>query len=228
MITCYENARVFTADDCAADCFVVKDGVFAFVGTAEDAHQAYPDAKRVDLNGQFVCPGFNDTHIHLLNIGCMLTQAQLAAATDSLAHVLSALSEYVDTHPQEDWILGHCWNQDDFTDEKRYPTREDLDSVCPDKPCVISRACGHVAVANSRALQLAGIDEQAHPVDGGRIVIGDSGRPNGVLEENAIDLVTDLIPAPDRRQLKESLLLAMAYVARFGITSVHTDDLVAT
>ena len=228
MITCYENARVFTADEHTANCFVVRDGVFAFVGTARDAHRAYPDAERVDLHGQFVCPGFNDSHMHLLNLGCMLTQAQLGPATDSLAHMLSALSEYAQTHPQEAWILGHCWNQDDFTDEKRYPTRDDLDRVCPDRPCVISRVCGHVAVANSCALRLAGIDEQAHPVDGGRIVTDEFGRPNGVLEENAITLVTRLIPAPDRQQLKESLLLAMAHVSRFGVTSVQTDDFVTT
>lgn len=226
MTTCYENARVFTADNRAADCFVVKDGLFAFVGTADAAHRAYPDARRIDLNGRFVCPGFNDSHMHLLHLGCMLTQAQLAA--DSLAHMLSALAQYVAAHPQEPWILGHCWNQDDFTDEKRYPTREDLDRVCPDKPCVIWRVCGHVAAANSCALRLAGIDTQARPVDGGRIVTDASGRPTGVLQENAINLVTGLIPAPDRRQLRESLLLAMAHVNRFGITSVQTDDFVTT
>ena len=228
MITCYENARVFTADTHWADCFVVRDGVFAFVGAADAAHQAFPNAQRIDLNGQFVCPGFNDSHMHLLNLGCMLTQAQLADANDSLAHVLSVLAEYVQTHPQETWILGHCWNQDDFTDEVRYPTRDDLDRVCPDKPCIISRVCGHVAVANSAALRLAGIDEKAHAVEGGCIAIDAAGRPTGVLEENAISLVTDLVPAPDRRQLKESLLLAMAHVNRFGITSVQTDDFVST
>lgn len=226
MTTCYENARVFTADECAANCFVVVGGVFAFVGTAQDAHRAYPDAQRVDLNGQFVCPGFNDTHIHLLTLGCMLTQAQLAV--DSLAHLRDALDEYARTHPQEAWVLGQNWNQDDFTDEARYPTREDLDRVCPDRPCLISRACGHVAVANSRALLLAGIDMQARFVDGGRIVTDEAGRPTGVLEENAINLITDLIPAPNMQQIKNSLLRAMAYVNRFGITSVHSDDFCST
>ncbi|MGN0775152.1 MAG: amidohydrolase [Candidatus Ventricola sp.] len=228
MTTCYENARVFTADNRAADCFVVSGGVFAFVGTKDAAHRAYPDAQRVDLRGQFVCPGFNDSHMHLLNLGCMLTQAQLGPATDSLAHVLSTLAEYVNSHPQEAWILGHCWNQDDFTDEKRYPTRDDLDRVCPDKPCLISRVCGHVAVANSCALVRCGIDAHAVPVDGGRVVTDASGRPTGVLEENAINLVTALIPAPDRQQLKDTLLLAMAHVNRFGITSVQTDDFLST
>lgn len=226
MITCYENARVFTADSHACDCFVVKDGVFAFVGTAGDAHQAFPSAERVDLHGQFVCPGFNDSHMHLLNLGTILTQAQLASS--SLAQMLDVLSDYCAAHPDEEWILGRGWNQDDFTDEARYPTRDDLDSICPDKPCLITRACGHVAIANSAALRRCGIDTHAPLVDGGRVVTDSAGRPNGVLEENAIDLVTDIIPAPDRTQLKQRLLLAMAHVNRYGITSVQSDDFSST
>ncbi len=228
MIQCYENARVFTANDRTADCFVVQDGRFVFVGARKDAHAAFPDAEIIDLGGKFVCPGFNDTHLHLLNIGCMLTQAQLAPATDSLAHVLSAFQAYADAHPDDAWLQGRGWNQDYFSDEVRYPTRDDLDRICSDRPCLITRACGHVAVANSRALALCGIDQTAKPVDGGRIVTDESGRPNGVLEEKAIDRVTDIIPAPTVAQLKDSLLLAMAYVNRFGITSVHSDDFMTT
>ena len=228
MVTCYENARVFTANDQAADCFVVQDGMFVFAGTAQDAHMAYPEAKRVDLNGQFVCPGFNDSHMHLLNIGVMLTQAQLAPATDSLAHMLSTLSDYSDAHPQDKWILGRGWNQDYFADEARYPTRDDLDRIIPDRPCLITRACGHVAVANSAALRLCNLDVQAPYVDGGQVVTDEAGRPTGVLEENAIDLVTNAIPVPNRAQLKERLLLAMAHVNQYGITSVHSDDFSST
>ena len=228
MTTCYENARVFTADAHDASCFVVQDGVFAFVGDENAAHRAFPHAARVDLRGQFVCPGFNDSHMHLLELGCALTQAQLAPATDSLSHVLSALSDHAHAHPQADWIVGRGWNQDLFTDETRYPTREDLDRVCPDRPCLITRACGHVAVANSCALRRAGIGDRARTVPGGRLVTDSRGRPTGVLKENAINLITDAMPAPDRAQLKESLLRAMAHVNRFGITSVQTDDFLST
>lgn len=228
MATCYTNARIFTADDRPASCFVVNQGRFAFVGSEEEAQRAFPQAECVDLGGQFVCPGFNDSHMHLLNIGSMLTQAQLAPVTDSLSGVLSELERYTQAHPQEKWILGRGWNQDYFTDESRYPTRDDLDRVCPDKPCLITRACGHVAVANSRALVMSGIDQSAVHVDGGTVVTDIAGRPTGVLEENAIDLVTNIIPAHTRSQIKESLRLAMAHVNRFGITSVQTDDFSST
>lgn len=228
MTTCYHHARIFTGSNQRAECFVVDDGRFVFVGAHADAKRRYPLAEQVDLHGQFVCAGFNDSHMHLLNIGCMLTQAQLAQATHSLTGMLDALSQYILSHPQDDWILGRGWNQDYFEDECRYPTRYDLDAICPDRPCLITRACGHVAIANSRALNLAGIGQTAPHIDGGRVVTDETGRPNGVLEENALELVHDVIPAPDRQQLKQSLLLAMEYVNRFGITSVHSDDFSST
>lgn len=220
----YENGHLFQSDTCCADSFVVENEKFIFVGTASDAKAAYPDADVIDLNGRFVCPGFNDSHMHLLNLGSMLLQAQLTPHTDSLSHVLLALKEFIAAHPHEDFILGRGWNQDDFTDVHRYPNRDDLDAICPDKPMMITRACGHVAVANSAALRLCGIDERAPVVDGGRVVVDDCGRPNGVLEENAMVLLSSRIPAPDRAGIKLRLQLAMAHVNRYGITSVHSDD----
>lgn len=228
MTTCYTNARVFTADMHTAACFVVDGDRFTFVGNKEDALRAYPDAEQIDLDGRFVCPGFNDSHMHLLNLGLMLTQAQLSPVTDSLQGVLDEIARYAAAHPQEGWIIGRGWNQDYFTDESRYPTRDDLDRVCPNKPCLITRACGHVAVANSMALKACGIESIPVIVDGGRVVTDANGRPNGVLEENAIELVTNVIPTHTRSQIKESLRLAMAHVNRFGITSVQSDDFSST
>lgn len=225
MVVCYENACVYTASGGFAECFAVKDGLFAYVGTSAEAHRLYPDAQYVDLNGQFVCPGFNDSHMHLLSTGCMLDRAQLAPHTDSLQGVLNEVAAFATAHPEESWILGRGWNHDHFTDEHRYPTRDDLDAVCPDRPCLITRACGHVAIANSKALALAGISENAAAVEGGRIAADASGRPNGVLEENAISLVSACVPKPNRAWIRQRLLDAMAYVNRYGITSVHSDDL---
>ena len=228
MNVCYDHARIFTADGKQAECFVVNQGHFVFVGKAEDAVRLFPDAQHIDLHGQFVCPGFNDSHMHLLNLGNMLTQAQLAPVTNALSAVLSELGSYVRQHPDEHWILGRGWNQDYFTDESRYPTRDDLDAVCPDKPCLITRACGHVAIANSCALALAGIADAAPHVEGGRVATDAAGRPNGLLEENALELINNVIPVPDRAQIKQRLLLAMAHVNRFGITSVQSDDFSST
>lgn len=224
MPTRYVNARVFTAKDAMAESFVTHAGRFVCVGTSEQTQAAYPNAPTVDLGGRFVCPGFNDSHMHLLELGCLLTQAQLAPHTDALSHVLGAVADFVKARPLEPFIVGRGWNHDDFRDVHRYPTRDDLDAVCPDRPCLITRACGHVAVANSQALRLAGISEHPVPVSGGRVETDETGRPNGVLNENAIALVATQVPKPDRAGIRARLLLAMDFVHRYGITSVQTDD----
>lgn len=224
MVTCYEHARVFTGQGAPADCFAVRDGRFLFAGSAEAAHRLFPRAGRVDLGRRFVCPGFNDSHMHLLELGCVLTQAQLAPCSDALTHVLKALGTFAAAHPDEPWVLGRGWNQDHFADGARFPTRDDLDAVCPDRPALITRACGHIAVANSCALRLCGIADAAPQVTGGRVDADEAGRPTGVLRENAILLVTSRIPTPDRAGIKRRLMLAMDCVRRRGITSVQTDD----
>lgn len=220
----YTNARVFSGYGTTFDGFAVEDGRFLAVGNTEELTQAYPDAEVIDLNGKFVCAGFNDSHMHLLGLGTQLCQAQLAPHSDSLSHVMKALSQYANDHPDAPFIIGRGWNQDDFYDEHRFPTRDDLDSVCPDRPCLITRACGHVAVANSTALSLAAIDEHAVSVDGGCVYVDENGRPTGVLSENAISLVSTLIPKPDRREIKRRLCHAIEFVHSYGITSVQTDD----
>jgi len=224
MITRYTNARVFTGMDGFAKSFVVGHDRFLLVGSDEETRSAYPDAKTIDLGGRFVMAGFNDSHMHLLGIGNMLSMAQLAPCSDSLAHVLDALRAYATDHPQESFVLGRGWNQDFFTDVRRFPNRDDLDAVCPDRPCLITRACGHVAIANSAALRLAGIDQLSVSVDGGCVETDGSGRPTGVLSENAIALVSSLIPKPDRAAIARRLELAMAFIRQFGVTSVQSDD----
>ena len=225
MLTRYHNARVFTENGVINGGFVVENGRFSAVGSDDALTRACPGAPCVDLGGRFVCPGFNDSHMHLLELGCVLLQAQLAPCTDSLAHVLDAVGAFASAHPQEPFILGRGWNHDDFTDTRRYPTREDLDAVCPDRPCLITRACGHVAVANSAALHLAGIDVHPVTVDGGRVETDAAGRPTGVLCENAIGLVNALVPKPDRAGIRERIARAIEFVRGYGITSVQTDDL---
>jgi len=224
MIICYENARIFTGNGDPADCMVVRDGRFEFVGQAGVARKRFPDAERIDLEGRFVCPGFNDSHMHLLSLGGSLAQAQLAGHTSSLSGVLEAVSRFARSHPDRAWILGRGWNQDYFTDTDRFPNRYDLDNVCPDKPCMITRACGHIAVANTRALELAGISAHAPEISGGSVYTDSQDIPTGVLAENAISLVSSLIPKPTRNEIKHRLSLAMAHVNSFGITSVHSDD----
>ena len=211
----FENARVFTGEDALISCFSVEGRYFRHTG--DSCNHIPHSAERVDLGGRFVCAGFNDSHMHLLSLGHSLSSAQLAPVSDSLSHMLEGLRVFAQAHPNEPFIFGRGWNQDDFTDTKRFPNRDDLDAVCADRPCLITRACGHAAVANSAALRLAGIESKAFDVDGGSIETDASGRPTGVLTENAISLVSSLAPRLDRTAIKHRLRLAMDFVNRMGV-----------
>lgn len=224
MFTRFENACVYQGNGCFCDSFVIKEDCFVMTGTEVETNTAYPSAATIDLGGQFVCAGFNDSHMHLLSLGSMLGMAQLSKATDSMTNMLRAIELFATQHPTDPFILGRGWNQDFFSDCTRFPTRDDLDSVCPDRPCLITRACGHIAVANSAALALAGIADVPVYVDGGLVETDLHDRPTGILSENAISLVSSLIPKPDRASIKQRLCLAMDFVNRMGITSVQTDD----
>ncbi|MBO6041288.1 MAG: amidohydrolase [Oscillospiraceae bacterium] len=179
----------------------------------------------VDLGGCFVCAGFNDSHMHLLNFGQSLHAAQLAPHTDSLSGLLSYLRDYLESHPVREgqWLTGRGWNQDYFSDVSRMPDRRDLDTISAEIPIMITRACGHCCVVNSRVLELAGIGADTPSPEGGSIGMED-GLPDGRLYDNAIDLLAGVLPLPDKEDLKEMIRLACAALNRYGVTSSQTDD----
>lgn len=226
MKTAYFNARVYTGEPPLRQAFTVGDGRFLQTGSDADilASLSAEDA-RVNLKGRFVCPGFNDSHMHLLGYGSMLQSARLAGHTGSLAEMLDYLKAYLaDTPPGEgQWLLGRGWNQDLFSDVRRMPDRHDLDSVSADIPIMLTRACGHCCVVNTKALELAGIGPETTSPEGGAIGVSD-GTPDGRLYDNAIELVQRVLPVPGRREIRGMLRAACRELNRRGITSVQTDD----
>lgn len=216
----YFNGKVYTGNLPLQQAFIVEGERFAFVGTDEAVLQHSVD-QVVDLQGAFVCAGFIDSHMHLLNYGQVLTIAQLALHTDSLENMLLCLSR---TSPgQGGWILGRGWNQDFFTDVSRMPNRWDLDRVSTEHPVCAIRACGHALSVNSKALELLNITADSPQIDGGLIVMQD-GQPNGVFLDNAMELVFSVIPAPDKETVKQMLRTAGKALNSYGITSCHSDD----
>ena len=227
MKTVYYNGIIYTGDGSVEEAFLVKDGLFEKVGSTDEILNSTENVdERVDLAGAFVCAGFNDSHMHLLNFGQFLHGARLAAHTDSLKNLLSYLKTFLSENPLQpgQWLKGRGWNQDYFSDISRMPDRCDLDSVSTEVPIMLTRTCGHCCVVNSRVLDLAGIDRTTPDPDGGTIGRDADGEPDGRLYENAIELLGPFLPQPDKAALKEMLLLAMAEVNRYGITSVQTDD----
>ncbi len=226
MRSIYHNGAVYTGELPLAEAFVVEDGEFIFAGSSREAlAMAEENTELVDLEGRFVCSGFNDSHMHLLNYGRTLRTAQLAAHTDSLEALLRCLREFEEANPHTGsaWLMGRGWNQDYFTDVRRMPDRYDLDRVSTRVPICAVRACGHCLVVNSRALELLGVTADTPQPDGGRIGL-ENGEPDGRFFDNAMDQVYDAMPEPGREELKDMIRCACRELNARGITSSQSDD----
>ena len=222
----YYNGRVYTGKLPLCSAFAVEDGRFTLVGDDETLLASAREGDALtDLSGRFVCAGFNDSHMHLLNFGQSLAAAQLAPHTGSLADVLDTLKSFLAANPPREgqWLTGRGWNQDYFTDVARMPNRQDLDAVSADVPIMITRACGHCCVVNSRVLALAGITADTVSPEGGSIGMTD-GQPDGRLYDNAMELLESVMPLPGKEELKQMIRLACQNLNRFGVTSSQTDD----
>ena len=212
----YVNARVWTADAAqpAAEAFAVADGRFVAVGSNEAVRALAGTATAVvDLGGRRVVPGFNDTHWHL--------PARRSARLDnagSVEVIQQRLVEYARGLPAGSWVVGRGWMPTDFpnrTAHKRY-----LDAIFADRPVVIRDRDGHQALANSRALALAGVTrDTADPADG-RIEREPDGTPTGLLKEGAAGLVSSLLPTLSADDTYQLLLEELAAAASFGLTSL--------
>jgi len=174
-------------------------------------------SKIINLHGRTVLPGFHDSHIHLLNYGMLLQTLDLSGA-QSIEEIKKRVRRWNTTTPHDIWVLGRGWD-DERLREHRYPTRNDLD-LATSNPVFLKRICGHVAVANSAALFLAGIDNRTVDPPGGRILRDSRGKPNGVLKETAIELVEKVIPE-SMEKTRSALVHASRKLVKVGLTSLH-------
>lgn len=224
MKTLYINGKVYTGDFTLANAFAVSEDRFTFVGDGATQNPEDYDLV-VDLEGKFVSPGFNDSHMHLLNYGQSLTFAPLAQHTDSLEDLISCMKEYAkeNSHSPGRWLIGRGWNQDYFRDVERMPSREDLDLVSTEVPVVIVRCCGHCLVANSKAMEVCGITPDTPSPSGGRIG-KEEGKLDGRFFDDAMELIYEKQPAPELDALMEMIKAGARELNSFGITSCQSDD----
>lgn len=186
---------------------------------------AHSHTRRIDLEGRLVLPGFIDAHFHLFNWALGRNDLTLSTSTvGSLPKLLSALQEQVSRTTSGQWIKGSGWNESGWA-APVMPSRHDLDSVSADHPVILWRSDLHVAVANSHALQLAGIDKNYPDPSDGVIERDETGEPTGILKELAIDLVSRNIPRPPDDNLNRLLLEAIADLHKLGITGLHDQRL---
>ena len=203
-----QNAHVYLGAGCFAESLLAVDGVIRAVGTNEAVAAAAPaDCEVIDAEGRTAVPGFNDSHCHLLMLGHTLRDIQLHGTT-GIADLKNRIRAYLaERQPAAGTVIhGMGWNQDYFEDEHRLPCAADLDEAAPGVPLILERACGHILVASTAAMEMAGITDETEAL------------------ENAAAQVTHILPAADRNADREALLAAFAHAAECGVTSVHTMD----
>lgn len=220
----YKNAEVYTGELPLKEAFAVENGKFIFAGSNSEGDALGCD-EVVDLKGKFVCAGFNDSHMHLLNYGLALSMAPLNEHTGSLKDMLDEMKRFAasGTRRGDLWICGRGWNQDYFSDADRMPDRYDLDEISTEYPVIVTRCCGHCLVVNSAALKLCGITTDTLPPDGGRIGI-ENGELDGRFYDSGMDLINNQIPVPDKEEIKNMIRLACKALNSYGVTSSQTDD----
>lgn len=196
----FENGSIWqwTADDAEgrrANWFTVVANKFENVGFGDPPQAVRKSAsKTVDLNGKFVLPGLHDSHIHIYFMGECLQYLDLNGCT-SMEELKRRVKKHADDFPDIKWILGVGWEQDKLSADGKYPTRYDLDEVVADRPIYLSRACWHIAVVNTKAMEIAGMDVRQNNLDiaNGVVDVDENGIPTGVLREDARNLVMEHI-----------------------------------
>jgi len=220
--TLYINCTVHTMDGTApAGALLIEGERIVAVGPRSEVEaQAGPGMRRIDLAGQTVVPGFNDSHAHILWVGLALEQVDVGVdVVGGIDDIRRTVQTRARVTPTGAWVLGRGYQQAALR-EQRHPTRHDLDPISPDHPVMLRHTSGHVLTCNTLALRHAGITRDTPPPAGGEIDRDQHGEPTGVLKESAMELIYDVIPPPSLEQGTELILRAMDLMARQGITSV--------
>jgi predicted amidohydrolase YtcJ len=212
--------RIWTGDEARpwAGAVAVSDDTVAAVGdSAEIARLVRPDTRVLADDGGVVTPGFMDGHLHFLDGGFQLASVDLRPA-DAKTEFIERVAAFASERKPGDWIVGGDWDHERWPGTP-LPHRSWIDSVTPDNPVLLYRLDGHMALANSAALRLAKIDRRTRDIPGGVIVRDPSGEPTGILKDEAMNPVEDVIPPPSEEQRDGALRRALRHAAERGVTA---------
>jgi predicted amidohydrolase YtcJ len=216
------NGKIWTVDDrrSEVEAVAVLGSRIAAAGSTEEIRKWIgANTKVIDLQGKRVTPGFNDSHVHFLDGGMGLASVQLRYARTP-EEFRDRIRDFAAKLSKGRWILNGNWDHENWT-PPALPTRRLIDAVTPDNPVFINRLDGHMCLANSLALKLAGVTRETPDPPGGTIVRDADGAPTGVLKDAAMNYVTKVIPNPSDEVMAEAIRAALAYAAENGVTSVQ-------
>jgi predicted amidohydrolase YtcJ len=221
----YHNAKIYTVDGdfSVKEAMAVKDGKIIAIGPEREILNEYKAPKVIDCQKRFVYPGFIDAHCHFMGYGLALQQVDLVG-TKNLEEVYKRLKDYAERNPDRDWIIGRGWDQNDLFQEGieqeviPMPDNTVLNELFPDKPVVLIRIDGHALLANQKALDLAGITKSTE-IGGGVVEVKDT-KLTGILIDNAMQKVYDIMPSATSDDKRNALLMAQQNCFEVGLTTV--------
>lgn len=213
------HAKIYTVDEkfSVAEAMAVNEGKIIAIGKNDDILKQYESDSMVDAGGKTILPGFNDAHAHFVGYAYSLKEVNLVD-TKSWDEVLARCSEFEKKLPAGTWLTGRGWDQNDW-EVKQFPDNTKLNELFPNRPVILERIDGHAAIANTKALELAGI-KPGDKLTGGEIETK-NGKLTGILVDNAEVLVYSKIPAAGKEENKDALLQAQQNCFAVGLTSVN-------
>ncbi|MGA8212191.1 MAG: amidohydrolase [Candidatus Sulfotelmatobacter sp.] len=216
------NAKIWTVDasqPLAQAVAVLGDRIVAVGSNAAVDRWRGPNTKVIDAEGKLLLPGFNDAHVHFVSGGEQLDNVQLKDVTNP-QEFARRIGERAKVTPKGEWVLGGNWDETKWNPPD-IPTKEMIDALTPDTPVFVSRYDGHMGLANSLALRLAGITAQTPDPPGGTIVRDAQGNPTGALKDAATDYIDKVVPPLSHDRRVKVVKRALAYTASVGVTSVQ-------
>ncbi|SET80305.1 hypothetical protein SAMN05421676_108120 [Salinibacillus kushneri] len=202
-----------------------ENGRITDVGTKAFLEKQYQDKIDgiYDLDGNVMYPGFTDSHLHIIGYGERLMKLDLTY-TKSPEEVLDLVEKASKEIPEDQWLIGEGFNENSW-DNPRIIHRNELDKICPDRPVMLTRICRHAIIANTKALEIAGITPETQSPDGGVIDRDDHGIMTGFFKDTAQELIKSQIPEVTTQYLDKAIHLAVDDLVRHGIVGGHSEDL---
>ncbi|MYL29183.1 amidohydrolase family protein [Halobacillus halophilus] len=214
-----------TAEDAWVESVVTENGRIKAVGDTQDLFESYKDdiKEEIDLKGAVMYPGFTDSHLHILGHGERLMRLDLSFMK-SAEEVKQALQLHAEQLPEGEWIIGDGWNENQW-EEKRIIHKDELDEISRDHPMMLTRVCRHALLANTKAMELAGITDSTPDPQGGVVVKDEDGHVTGYFHDKAQDLIKSAMPEVTPEYLRKAADLAVKDMHAFGLVGGHSEDL---
>ena len=207
-----------------AEAVAIEDGIIRCVGSNQEVLLfKQKDTEVIDLDGRICLPGFNDSHMHFLDYGYNHSNIDLGE-THSIKEAIELIRKQLETtlFSKDHWIQAYGWNDDNWL-EKRHLTKKDLDECSMEYPIIAVRVCEHIAVLNSKALNVMGLRRYSAQPDAGRFLVDSNGDPTGEIHE-MIYKAFEVMPEPTVEEIKGMIKIAGNDAVKVGLTAVQTDD----